>query len=184
MAGGDRAPLPFAAVRDVGRYLLEEFAGVRVPDIPRPPDEPPKLDLGRYAGQYRRLGVDIELAAEEGSLAATVRPTGALAEFGPPQQARFARSTLRCSMRRPATWRGSPISWTSTAANAPRYLHIGGRVSRRVEGTGAEKKAVAPATHKREPTPRKRSANAKGTRPVRSGARKPAVRTRRRRASS
>lgn len=56
--GGDAAAL----FQDVGGHLLAEFAGARLAEPPRVPEEPAPVDAQRAAGTYRSTLLDFEVA--------------------------------------------------------------------------------------------------------------------------
>jgi CubicO group peptidase (beta-lactamase class C family) len=58
--------------------LLDEVAGVSLPDLPAPADEPVELDLERFTGTYRRHGVETVVARHNDHLRATVTMSGPL----------------------------------------------------------------------------------------------------------
>ncbi|HEY2551228.1 MAG TPA: serine hydrolase domain-containing protein [Streptosporangiaceae bacterium] len=67
--------------RDLGGWLFETLAGVRLPRVPQPADPAPELRLQDYAGVYERLGVRHEVRAEDGRLVWRTSFTGPLAEL-------------------------------------------------------------------------------------------------------
>jgi CubicO group peptidase (beta-lactamase class C family) len=67
--------------RDLGRWLFEELAGMRMPDAHSASGPPPDLPLDRYAGTYERLGVRHLITAEDGGLVVNTELTGPLAEL-------------------------------------------------------------------------------------------------------
>lgn len=69
----------------LGRFIFEEFTGVWMSQPPKPPDDPPKLDLKKYAGLYRRRDIDLEIKLKDGKLTATSEYTGPLSGLGDPQ---------------------------------------------------------------------------------------------------
>lgn len=58
-----------AVFGDIVGSLLEELAGIRLPELVEP-DPPAAVDLGRYAGRYERNGQHVELRVEEKRLIA------------------------------------------------------------------------------------------------------------------
>jgi CubicO group peptidase (beta-lactamase class C family) len=114
-----------ALFRDLARYVFNELTGVHTPEIQRAPDVAPKLDLKKYTGRYSRLGIDIEIKLKEGKLSAEITASGPLAGVAPP-------TVAHC------------IDFDKQGR--PNYVHVGGRVSKRVaEAKPASKK---PATKK------------------------------------
>jgi CubicO group peptidase (beta-lactamase class C family) len=61
---------------DLGRWLFETLAGVRMPRVPRPADPPPDISLDDYAGTYERLGVRWDVTVEDATLSAGSSPFG------------------------------------------------------------------------------------------------------------
>jgi CubicO group peptidase (beta-lactamase class C family) len=150
----------FLLWRDLGRYVFDELAGVRIPDIPRPPAEPPAVDLGRYAGTYRRLGVDMQIAPEGDGLAVEVRNTGALAELAPPQKGILRpidAEVFHFSVG--GVEAGLAQFMEFDRSGRPRWLHAGGRVSRRVSApaAGAKTAQAGPKAGRRQAKSRPRS---------------------------
>jgi CubicO group peptidase (beta-lactamase class C family) len=123
--------------RSLGSYLVEEFAGVRIPELPKPPDEPPALDLAKYAGSYHRLGLEIDLKAENGSLVANFKGTGPLSSLSPPQEGRARPIDAEIfSVSIGGADAGLAHFMDFDRRGRPRYLHVGGRVSRRIDDGG------------------------------------------------
>ncbi|MGH2758529.1 MAG: serine hydrolase domain-containing protein [Actinomycetota bacterium] len=145
--------------RDLGRFVFEELAGIRVPELPKPSEDLPALFLGRYEGLYRRLGLDIELKADNGSLAATVTSTGALADLSPPQQGRarpIDAEVFEVAIGGQVAGLAHFIDFDR--GGRPRYVHVGGRVSRRVDDASPSKKPrPKPRTRKAKPKAAARS---------------------------
>jgi CubicO group peptidase (beta-lactamase class C family) len=67
--------------QDLGGWLFETIADVTMPRVPKPPDPPPDLPLGNYAGRYERLGVRHDLAVEDGQLVLRTSFSGSVAEL-------------------------------------------------------------------------------------------------------
>ena len=146
--------------RDLGRWLFDDLVGVTVPEVPKPADPPPSLDLRRYTGRYERLSVSCDLAVEGGELVATMTPTGPLAALGlPPQQIRFQPvddETFHVAM---GGGEGVAVFLDFDARGRPQYLHLGGRVSARTEGPRARTaKKAAKAGRPAKKAPRKAAA--------------------------
>lgn len=53
---------------DLGSWLFEGLAGLKMATVPEPPPAPPRLPLARYTGTYERLGVRQIVAQEGGCL--------------------------------------------------------------------------------------------------------------------
>ncbi len=58
----------FALWDELGNWLFDELAGVRMAGNPPAADPPPDLDLDRYVGTYRRAGVEYEVRADDEGL--------------------------------------------------------------------------------------------------------------------
>lgn len=121
--------------RDLARFVFEEFTGVKPPELPKAPDSPPKLDLSKYAGTYRRLHMDTELTVKDGNLVGLVRYTGPLQGLGEPQE--FAVTPLDPENFLTGGGEGIAEFMDFDASGRPRYVHMGGRVARRAAGGGA-----------------------------------------------
>ena len=66
---------------DLGRWLFETLAGVRMPRVLRAADPPPDISLDDYAGTYERLGVRWDVTVEDAQLVMRVDLSGSLAEL-------------------------------------------------------------------------------------------------------
>ncbi|MFD7665103.1 serine hydrolase domain-containing protein [Streptomyces sp. NPDC059788] len=66
------------------RELLDDLAGVRMPEPFAPPAQPPVVDLTPYLGTYRRAGVIITVAERDGSPHLTYAFVEGMADFHPP----------------------------------------------------------------------------------------------------
>jgi CubicO group peptidase (beta-lactamase class C family) len=134
--------------RDLSRQLFDELAGVQTPSVPKPPVEPLKVDLERFAGTYRKYGTDTVLRVEDGKLIAAVTATGELAAFAPPQElvlVPLSDDTFYVSMAGTET----VVQFLEfDRAGRPSYVHFGGRSSRRVGASGKASKASKPAKSK------------------------------------
>jgi hypothetical protein len=108
---------------------------VKPPELPKAPDSPPKLDLSKYAGTYRRLHMDTELTVKDGNLVGLVRYTGPLQGLGEPQE--FAVTPLDPENFLTGGGEGIAEFMDFDASGRPRYVHMGGRVARRAAGGGA-----------------------------------------------
>jgi len=125
--------------RDLGKWIFEELAGVKMPELPKPLETPPKVDLSKYAGSYRRLHMDTELKVKDGNLVGLVRYTGPLQGIGEPQE--FAMSPLDGEIFVTGGGEGVAEFMDFDAGGRPRFVHMGGRVSRRAAVVTAKKKA-------------------------------------------
>ncbi len=151
--------------RDLGRYVVSEFAGVHMPELPKLPEVPPKVDLTKYVGEYRRLAIEMDLTTEDGTLVAEVKGTGPLASLAPPQKG-VGRPIDREVFLINISGADTIAQFMDFDRNGrPRYLHVGGRVSRRI-GDGAvatAKKKPAAARRRAKPkakaTPKRKAAS-------------------------
>lgn len=151
--------------RDLGRWLFDEVAGVKMPVLPKPPAEPPDVDLKRYVGTYRRHGVDIELAVKDGSLAGKITYTGALSDISPAQEVSVRAIDDELFEAKLRAGEAIMHFMEFDGRGRPRWLHMGGRVSRRVAGersTGAKARAKRPAAKGRTGAKKRAAASRKG----------------------
>jgi hypothetical protein len=131
------APTGAALWADLGRWLFETLADVRMPGVPRPADPPPDLPLASYAGTYERLGVRYEITVADGALLLTSHVSEALADLqdtpAPPPQ------RLRPVSREPfytADDEGEMlVLFEEFDGDRPGYLFTG-RAARRVTSAG------------------------------------------------
>lgn len=146
--------------RDLSRYLYPEFAGVKPNDIPTAPEVAPKLDLSKYTGRYERLGLEIEVKLEDGKLAGEAKPTGAMAAMGSPPIAVVLRPIDRELFLANLNGEDTPAEFIDfDRTGVPRYLHVGGRVSKRV--SDGQAKAPKPSKPKSKRSAAKKRANRK-----------------------
>lgn len=132
--------------RDLARYLFAEFAEVEPPSVPQPPPDPPRLTLSHYAGRYERLGssYDVEPSANGDGLTVKVTSTGALAPpNAPPTTIELVPiDTERFHARLPPVGAEAlAVFLFPNGADRPRFLHLGGRASRRLTPSPAARKA-------------------------------------------
>ena len=104
--GGDVLP----AFRAVTGRVLDELAGIRLPDLFAPPAAPTAFDAARYAGTYEVQIVSMDVAADgDGKLWVTETPKGILAEAG----------------RRPETYEIVPLEGDTFVTASPRHgIHL------------------------------------------------------------
>jgi hypothetical protein len=143
--------------RDLGRWIFDELAGVKMPELPKPTDAPPKLDLAKYAGTYRRLHMDTELEVKQGKLVGLVRYTGPLQGLGEPQE--FAIEPLDAENFVTGGGEGIAEFIDFDSGGRPRYVHMGGRVSRRASSASSRNGARA----RKKAAPRKKAARSART---------------------
>jgi CubicO group peptidase (beta-lactamase class C family) len=137
---------------DLGRYLFDELAGVKMPETPKPPAEPPALPLRNYTGTYERLGVQTEVTTDKGGLLMTIKQTGPLA--GPNAQAQKIHLDAIDAEVFGAKLGGLPMVagfMNFDKQGHPTYLHFGGRASRRMatKPKARAKGSKSPASKKR-----------------------------------
>ena len=123
-----------AMYRAVATWLFSERLGVE----PRPWPEPaPELsvDAARFAGTYEREGLTVEVAAGNGSLVMTFRPTGLGAVGAPPMENLAAapvddRTFL---VELPIADGAIPVVFFNPddGGGTPTYMHFGGRAAAR-----------------------------------------------------
>jgi hypothetical protein len=154
---------------DLSRYLFDEFTGVKTPQLPKPPEDPPKVDLSRYVGKYDRTAVAIELKLEDGKLVGTMAYTGPLEELAGSQE--ISLTPIDKEVFQVKAGEGELLAEfiDFDRTGRPRYINTG-RVSRRV-ADGEPKKAKL--TKKAKP------ARAAAKRPVAKKKAKPKARRRR-----
>jgi CubicO group peptidase (beta-lactamase class C family) len=117
--------------RDLGRYIFEELADVKMPELPKAPEESPKLDLKRYAGMYRRRDIETEFKVKGGKLVGISRYTGPLKGLDDADE--FATRAIDAELFVTLSDDGEGIAHfiDFDTRGRPRYLHFGGRVSKR-----------------------------------------------------
>jgi CubicO group peptidase (beta-lactamase class C family) len=120
--------------RELSRYLFPEFADVKPNEIPSVPEIAPKLDLSKYTGSFRRLGLNVDLKVDAGALVGELRPTGSLAKLGNPPQPVTLRPVNKDLFLANMSGEEMPAQFLDfDRTGRPRYLHVGGRVGRRVD---------------------------------------------------
>jgi CubicO group peptidase (beta-lactamase class C family) len=66
--------------RDLFAEILAETAGLQMPTRLEPPATPPSIDLARYAGVYKREGIELTFAPADDRLVLTLKSFGPLAQ--------------------------------------------------------------------------------------------------------
>lgn len=125
--------------RELAAWLFEQRLGVTPRQDPEPLASPVVADPGRYAGSYRREGLDFVIgAADDGSLHATVTVSHAAAEMQslPPMEELPLVPVERADsflLRLPIADSDLLAVFFDPAdqAGAPTYLHFGGRAHKR-----------------------------------------------------
>lgn len=77
MANGGHARDLFG---DLFGEILADLIGMQMPARLEPAANPPAIDLSKYVGTYRRVGVEMTFAEKDGHLEATLKASGELAE--------------------------------------------------------------------------------------------------------
>jgi CubicO group peptidase (beta-lactamase class C family) len=80
--GGDSG----TAFRKLCGEIVQERAGVTIPELPTAPESAPDIDVSLYEGTYSRLNVDMEIRREDEGLVAIVRQSGPLADALPEER--------------------------------------------------------------------------------------------------
>ncbi|MBF6600230.1 MAG: beta-lactamase family protein [Dehalococcoidia bacterium] len=116
------------------RWLFAETLGIAMPEHPRPPEEPVRIDLRPYAGVYGRLGFRIEVEEHDGALTLTTTNTGPLAALAPPlpPSELIAVEPGLFLERNPYMRVYTPLRFSDIEDGRARYLRQT-RVARRVE---------------------------------------------------
>jgi CubicO group peptidase (beta-lactamase class C family) len=77
--GGDT----FSLYRDIVSHVLSELADVDLPALPRPPEEPQRIDASRYVGTYSAEVADLVVTQDdEGRIWLDMTPKGVAKEIG------------------------------------------------------------------------------------------------------
>jgi CubicO group peptidase (beta-lactamase class C family) len=115
--------------------LLDELAGIPMPQLPTAPATPLELDLAPYAGTYERLGIRIDLEPGDGQLVGTTTMSGPLAEMMPNPVTKMRlvpvdSETFLAYDESEST--PSPAVFYDFVDGTPRYVHLGARTHPRV----------------------------------------------------
>lgn len=135
-AGGRHEPSD-----DLVRELLAELAAFRLPPRAVPSGEPGLADLSRFVGRYERHGVETSVELDDGQLRARITMSGPLAaSMGLDEPITFA---LHPAVGEEALFVATipefgegwvPLRfYAADASGRPRFLHTGGRASRRTD---------------------------------------------------
>ena len=126
LTNSDRAG---ALHRELTTELLADLCELAVPAPPRPPDNPPPVDLTRHVGVCERVGLRAEVAVRDGGLVMHVACAGDMAGLEPPYEVRLVPLTDDLLLGRPP---GS-TRWLSyffyTLPDGTTYLHDGARAT-------------------------------------------------------
>jgi CubicO group peptidase (beta-lactamase class C family) len=128
------APTGSGLWQDLGRWLFETLADVRMPRVPPPAQPPPDLPLQNYAGSYERLGVRFDVTVEDAQLVVRASISGPAAEFQqeaeePPMYLRAVDSE---SFHTVEAGEEQLVSFLEFDQGRPGYL-FAGRAARRVD---------------------------------------------------
>ncbi len=126
LTNSDRAG---ALHRELTTELLADLCELAVPAPPRPPDNPPPVDLTRHVGVCERVGLRAEVAVRDGGLVMHVARAGDMAGLEPPYEVRLVPLTDDLLLgRAPGSTR-----WLSyffyTLPDGTTYLHDGARAT-------------------------------------------------------
>jgi CubicO group peptidase (beta-lactamase class C family) len=123
---------------ELGNWLFEELAGVRMAGPPKPAEVPPALSLDRYEGTYERLGVRLAVSDENGALVMATEfagyPPELVPEGAPPPVRMLPVDEERFAMV--SEGRDDVAVFSDFDQRGPRYLVVGGRAARRREQAG------------------------------------------------
>jgi CubicO group peptidase (beta-lactamase class C family) len=116
--------------KELGSWLFETFADVEVPTLPKPPAEPPAVDLPLYAGAYERFGQKIQIEVRDDHLHATIANRGLMGEestleldLRPVDEQRFHTAINGMDM--------NMVFLETDRDGRPAYLHFGSRATPR-----------------------------------------------------
>jgi CubicO group peptidase (beta-lactamase class C family) len=122
------SPTPTGLWHDLGGWLFETLAGVRMPRVPRPDGPVPDLlPLDHYAGRYERLGARFDITIEDGSLIFRTEPTDVLADIQtvPSSPPRRLQPVDRETFYLADADGDSLITFHEFTNGRPAYLHTG-----------------------------------------------------------
>ena len=125
--GGNAADL----YRDLYGGLLEELAGVTMPERPGPPATPPDVNLDEHVGSYERVGNRIEITRQDDHLVAKVTVTGELASLLPAPTVEYDLRPVNQDLfvtRPPGARTWTPMTFYRLPDGSP-YVHFGVRAT-------------------------------------------------------
>jgi CubicO group peptidase (beta-lactamase class C family) len=115
--------------------LFAELAGIAMPPMPVLPETPLEIDLAPYAGTYKRLGIELELVVDGGTLAGTATMTGPMASMNPNPVQQLTLTPVDTETFL-VTGMGAASAMPSVfydfVDGKPSYLHFGARTHPRV----------------------------------------------------
>jgi len=118
---------------DLGRWLFEELADIRLPKVPQPAEPLLELPLEAYAGVYERLGVRLDVVVEGRELTMRTGFSGPLAQLqdgGEPPRLHL-RPVNRESFFTVIAGEDVLVSFLEFRRGRPGYVFVGGRAARR-----------------------------------------------------
>jgi CubicO group peptidase (beta-lactamase class C family) len=119
----------------LSRELFSERFGIERPGLPVVPEEPVEIDLAKYAGHYKRLGVAVDVEPGDGKLNITMKMKALIGDEEPPPQVfgvtpldkeRFAMVDGQGKVQGVINFQGFDRS------GRPEYISVG-RLARRVQ---------------------------------------------------
>jgi hypothetical protein len=132
--GGHTADL----FRDRFGEILADLAGITVPARLEPAADPPAVDLAKYVGTYKREGVILTFAEEDGALVMRMKATGELAEMlereeeQPLQVLPVSEDLFVAKQPDDTSW--TPVVFFALDDGTP-YVHFGARATPKVADT-------------------------------------------------
>ncbi|MEV4340397.1 serine hydrolase domain-containing protein [Streptomyces sp. NPDC049590] len=119
---------------DLFQELLGELAGVRLPDVFAPPEEPRPVDVGALAGTYEREGVRIRVGERAGVPRVRLELTGGVAKYSPPIESELvpvSDSVLAMPGTGPVSAPWLPLVFGTLPDRTP-YVYFGMRAAPKV----------------------------------------------------
>jgi CubicO group peptidase (beta-lactamase class C family) len=114
-------------------WLFQEVGGVVTPSRPKPPDDPPKLDLAPYAGTYEKIGMRMTIQQEDGGLTVKYKGTGPLPEVEQPAMRLIPVDERLFLQHEPNMNIYQPVVFSEFDGGRPRFVFTSSRISRRVD---------------------------------------------------
>jgi hypothetical protein len=114
-------------------WLFQEVCGVETPGRPKPPDDPPKLDLAPYAGTYEKVGMRTTIQQEDGALTVKYKGTGPLPEVEQPAMRLIPVDDRLFLQHEPNMNIYQPVVFSEFDGGRPRFVFTSSRISRRVD---------------------------------------------------
>lgn len=122
--------------RQLYSEILTEFAGIKVPPIPKMPKKPAEIDLAPYAGAYERLAVRLDLQVEGKRLEGTITVSGPLASLSPNPVTKLTLTPVTAdtflAKGEEEDSPPSPAVFYKFEDGTPRFLHMGARTHPRI----------------------------------------------------